>query len=311
MNTLGTCLTAMSFAALLGLCSCSGSMKPASSSPAPTTTPSSIGSTLAGNWVITSKAPTTVTTVSTFGSPDNEQVRLALTIDATEDKIVAGGFGNHFCAKSAGSFNLANALSGMIAQDGTFTLQSPAGLLDTSTITGKIPPGQGLPWSGTYTLAFGESPAGLALGCVETVSDSFTATYFPMVSGVYTGTATSMGASTAITMQMQLNLQQGGVATDVVSGKTISGNTVLTGSIKVQGSPCFTTGTASGGLSNVLGNRVQTQFVMDDGSMLGIVGTLSDPTEMKITTDSVRIAGPCVNAGFPVLYLSSELDKQS
>lgn len=307
MNILSSCLTAMSFAALLGLCSCGG-VKPASPSPDPTTTPTSIGSTLAGNWVITSTAPTT--TIAIFGSPEKERVRLALTIDTVGDKIVAGGYGNHFCTSSAASFSVANGLTGTIAQDGTFMLQSPAGLLDTSSITGKVPPGQGLPWSGTYTLAFGESPAGLALGCVETVSDSFTATYFPPVSGVYTGTATSLGASTAVTMQMQLNLQQGGMTTDVVSGKTISGNTVLTGSIKVQGSPCFTTGTASGGLSNVLGNRVQTQFVMDDGSMLGIVGTLSDPTEMKITTDSVWLAGPCVSAGFPVLYSLPGLDRE-
>jgi hypothetical protein len=78
----------------------------------------------------------------------------------------------------------------------------------------------------------------------------------------------------------------------------------------VQGSPCFTTGTASGGLSNIVGNRVQAQFVMDDGSMLGIVGTLSDPTEMKIIGASIRMTGPCVNATSPVLYSLPELDKQ-
>jgi hypothetical protein len=308
MNIVGSCLTAISFAALLGLCSCGGSTNPASPTPVEPAAPAV--SPLGGNWVITAVAPTTVLRVATFPGPVKEPVRLALTIDVAGDKATAGGFGIHVCPRSAADIYVASGLTGTIAQGGTFTLQSPAGLLDTSSITGKVPEGQGLPWSGTYTMAFGEPYGGGGFGCAETISDSFTATYFPPVSGVYIGTATPAGSSTHASLEVQLDLQQGGVTTDAVSGKTISGNSVLNGSIRVQGSPCFTTGTASGGLSNIVGNRVQAQFVMDDGSMLGIVGALSDPTEMKIIGASIRMSGPCVNATSPVLYSLPELDKQ-
>jgi hypothetical protein len=111
-------------------------------------------------------------------------------------------------------------------------------------------------------------------------------------------------------MNVELTLQQGGTAIDAGSGRTVSGNAVLNGSIKVQGSPCFKTGTASGGLSNVIGNRVQAIFTMDDGSMLAIVGTLSDQAEMKMLTSTARISSPCVSADFPVLYSLPGLDKQ-
>ena len=312
MKALGRVAVSLSLTFLMVACGCGGDKKNAAQTAPVAPPPASLpaGSTLAGNWLITPSAPT-----SSFllGDTSSDHVRLALTFDVTGDNIVAGGFTNHFCGTGV-SLSVSSALSGTVAQDGSFNLQSKTGLPASSSITGKAPDSQGSPWSGTYTLTFTGFPSGLTQSCDETVSSSFTATYLPLVSGVYTGTATPMSSlpsesSTVGPITVELTLQQGGTATDVVSGKTISGNGVLTGSIKVQGSPCFTTGTTTGGLSNVVGNRIQAMFAMNDGSFLAIVGTVADPAEMRIATSSIRVSSPCGSTS-PVLYFLSELDKQ-
>ncbi|MDE1175649.1 MAG: hypothetical protein PW789_03490 [Edaphobacter sp.] len=299
------------------LSGCGGSTAPVAAPATATPVPVNPASALSGNWLITAAAPT-----ESFSSTSGEKLRLALTVDVVGDNVVAAGYGNRFCGATLSTgitgailnSGISTALSGTVAQDGTFNLQSQAGLPTAATIKGKAPGTLGSPWSGTYALTFMDFSSRFLQGCNETVTDSFTATYLPLVGGVYVGTATPMpplpsGSSTVGPMTVELTLQQGGTTTDVVSEKTISGNGVLTGSIKVQGSPCFTTGTTTGGLSNVVGNRVQAMFAMDDGSSLIIVGTVSDPTEMKIATSIIRMSSPCGNTP-SVLYSLPELDKQ-
>lgn len=88
-------------------------------------------------------------------------------------------------------------------------------------------------------------------------------------------------------------------------------NAVLTGSIRVQGSPCFTSGvTGPTPPSEVEGNQVGMSFTMDDGSTLTILGSLMDVTETRMTTNvAIVIGGQC--STLPVVYKVPELDRQS
>ncbi len=243
-----------------------------------------------------------------------EHLRLAITFDVVGDNLVAGAYGNHVCSGFFGGFSVGSVLKGAVAPDGTFGLQSTPGLPGiTLEITGKAPATAGGSWPGTYTASFGSSQ-GIATSCVEMLSGNFTATSFPLVSGVYAGTASLTaglgGEPVTSTMSLQMMLQQGGTAS--TPRGSVTSNTVLTGSIKVQGSPCFSSGTRTGTtLSGVLGNEVHAAFTMDDGALLEVIGTLTDPSESKIATNLVIVhGGKCGGDVVPVGYRLAELDRQ-
>jgi len=266
---------------------------------------------LAGNWLIAAPMPTN----SLVGSVPVQHLRLAMTIDVVGSNLVAGGFVNHTCPGFYGSYNFPSVLTGTVAEDGTFSLGGPSAFPDIAiAMTGKAPSIGGASWPGSYTVSFGSLP-GPIQDCVETLSDTFTATSFPLVNGVYAGTASSTtyinGVPTIRTMSLQVTLQQGGTATNPITGKTVTSNTVLTGRIKVQGSPCFSSGTTSGTPSSgVLGNNVHAQFAMDDGSTLDFTGTLTDASESQIATGIVLLmGGQCGGSLPPVAYRMAELDR--
>ncbi|MBS1801688.1 MAG: hypothetical protein JSS95_17895 [Acidobacteria bacterium] len=273
--------------------------------------PAPMASSLAGNWLIVGPMPTIAPGIA----PPPERFRLAVTMDAVGDNVVAAGFGNHVCPGFTESFSIGSVLSGAVAKDRTFSLGSSSIFPNMAmTLTGKIPAvGQGQ-WTGNYNVSFTTPPSGLAT-CVETLSDTFTATSFPLVSGVYVGTASNgfslNGVPITTTMSLQVTLQQGGTATDF-RGNTVTSNAVLTGSIKVTGSPCFSSGTITGTpSSSVLGNEVHAAFAMDDGSTLEFIGSMTDATESKIATNLVLITGgQCGGSRPPVAYRITELDRQ-
>lgn len=278
-------------------------------------------SALAGNWLIVGPMPT-VPFLGTTTPP--EHFRLALTIDTVGDQIVAAGFAYHFCPNFQGSYGFPSVLQGTLAQDGTVSLQPVSAnspLPDmTLTVTGKAPTVAGSAWTGNYTVNFSSLP-GPVTGCVETLSDTFTATSFPLLNGTYAGTAIKTtianGTPTTTTMTLQMALKQGGTITDATTGKTVTGNTALTGSVQVQGSPCFGSGTMASlptGLprSGVLGNEVIAAFTMDDGSTLEVEGSLTDASESRIASGFVVVnGGQCGSGSLPSLYQLPELDRQS
>jgi hypothetical protein len=112
-------------------------------------------------------------------------------------------------------------------------------------------------------------------------------------------------------MSLLVTLQQGGTTIDG-RGNTVTGNAVLTGSIKVTGSPCFSAGTIAGTpSSSVLGNEIHAAFAMDDGSTLEFIGSMTDATESMIATSLVLITGgQCGGSRPPVAYRMQELDRQ-
>ena len=86
-------------------------------------------------------------------------------------------------------------------------------------------------------------------------------------------------------------LQQGAAVLDPATGLSKPSNIAIGGSIRVQGFPCFTSGTANTTLfgpskeplSSIAGNIMRVSFTMDNGSMLNLTGALTDATESHIS----------------------------
>lgn len=241
-----------------------------------------------------------------------------MSFDVTGKNVVADGFAEGSCVPQStppivnGSFDFSPASSGTIASDGSFTVQSPDNVPgDSLLIQGKVPQANGDPFSGSYTASF----TSLAGSCAGSYSGMFTATSFPLVSGMYVGTGstqtTANGISTATPIAVQVNLHQGGTVTNQATGISTPSSIALTGSILVQGFPCFTTGVMNPARSNVVeGNMVVSTFTMDDGSTLNLSGALTDSTEAHISPVFLVVDGG--KCGTPPFFANLlQLDRQS
>jgi hypothetical protein len=284
----------------LPLCGCGGGSAPAVP-VAPAVSP------LAGNWLIVGPMPAN-------GLVSSTGFRLALTFDVNGSNVTAAGFGNDSCGNAESSFGFGSLATGTIAADGSFTLQTPANFPEgTISIQGTVPKASDSSWQGSYTVSF-NAPL-VPSTCDTTLTGTFTATPFPLVSGVYGGTGSSQtvvnGVLTTTPLTFQVTLQQGGTVATPIPGGTFTSKSVLVGSIRVQGSACFTSGvTGSRPVSAVEGNQVVAQFTMDDGSTLSILGTLTDATETRITTNVALVnGGQCGTV--PYIFQLPELDRQS
>jgi hypothetical protein len=263
---------------------------------------------LAGNWLIVGPMPT-----NGFGLGPG--FRLALTVDVLENQLFAAGFGNNSCGNFAESFAFPAGATGTIVTDGTFSLQTlPGNSVATLSVQGTVPKANGVPWPGNYAISFAPPIGTSGQGCDSPLTGAFTAISFPLVNGVYAGTGTAQvsfnGASGSTSIAVQMLLQQGATMTDSTSGKSFFNNIGLTGNIRVQGSACFSSGVMNSSLSGVEGNEVVAQFTMDDGSTLGVIGTLTDPTESRIGASVLLVTGGKCGSS-PVFYQFSELDRQS
>lgn len=208
------------------LCGCGGG---APANPAP------VASALAGNWLIVGPMPTNE---FELGAPTTG-FRLAMTFDVNGNNVVAGGFGSNSCGNVGGAFSIPSVMTGTIAADGGFSLQTqPNFPLGMMSIQGTVPKSNGAPWSGNYTVSF--SPPFPTPPCQTSATGAFTATSFPLVNGVYAGTASATtsvsGVLTTTTMALQVALQQGGTETNPRGG-TLTSNVVLTGASRFRAHP--------------------------------------------------------------------------
>lgn len=267
--------------------------------------PKPMVSALAGNWLLVGPMPT-----SSLG-PTPTGTRLAVTFDVNGNNIVAAGVVNDFCV-NVGFGSPGIPVIGSVAADGSFTLTMPPNSLGEVSIRGTVPPANGGPWPGSYTVSL-TSP--FPPKCNTNLSGTFTAMSFPLIDGVYVGTggtqATVNGVSTATQATFQVTLQQGATVMDT-TGKPLSRSSALLGSIRVQGSPCFTSGvTDSTHPGKVEGNRVDAIFTMDDGSTLVLLGSLADATETRLTENAAIVTGGQCAINGPLIYQLPELDRQS
>lgn len=267
-------------------------------------------SALAGNWLLVGPMPT-----SLFG-PTPTGTRLAVTFDVNGNDIVAAGVGNNFCDNVEWSFEFGGSpllVAGSVAGDGSFTLATPPNdPLGAVSIKGTVPETSGGVWRGSYAVSL-TSP--FALKCDANPSGTFTATSFPLIGGVYAGVGSTRttvnGVSTVTQATFQVTLQQGATVMDP-AGKPLSRSSALLGSIRVEGSPCFTSGvTGSTPSGKVEGNRVLATFMMDDGSTLLFSGSLADATETRLTESVASVTGGQCASNGPSIYQLPELDRQS
>jgi hypothetical protein len=288
----------------------SGSVPPAPVSP------------LAGNWLIVGPMPT-----NGFTAPGSGVFSLAMSFDVSDNNITASGYASGFCASNStppiynDAFSFNSLTTGVIAADGSFMLQTPQNIPDYSlSMQGRVPEINTEQFSGTYAASFNSQ---IGSGCVGNSSGMFTATSFPLVSGVYTGTGNfqtlTNGVSTATPITMQVSLQQGATVLDHITGLSKPSNIAIGGNIRVQGFPCFTSGTANTtqfGLSEeplsfIAGNIMRVNFMMDDGSTLGLTGALTDSTESHISAlFSVLPSEKCGGAG-SYFFPQTDLTRQN
>jgi hypothetical protein len=250
-------------------------------SPAPAASP------LSGNWLL-------VGSLSNFGpgfaqgqvqSPFN----LAVSLNVTGGNVT-GYASTAFICTNTGAGGVGELVVAPIGADGSFELQPP--MLGTGVPTvsfdvrGVAPQTAGETWSGTYTATDTNN------GCSST-SGAFTAVPIMPVTGTYaaTGALSSQGSSGSSPVTITATFQQGAIGVPSTSTRVNSQN-VLTGSIAVQGSPCFSGGTINPMEGVVLGNLVQAQYTMNDGSELFVVGYIHDAS-----VSTIKLVGFLVTGG--------------
>ena len=228
---------------------------------------------LAGNWlVVGSLAGLAPGALGTTAPGFN----LALNLQVNGSQITANLSDSYNCVNAGGAAGGRVGIT-QIAADGTFTLQSP-GQLSTITfqLQGVAPQKAGETWSGTYT-ANDTNP-----GCSPS-SGTFTAVPIQPVTGIFTGKGPlgSVGSSGS-PITLTATLKQGGAVPDSPpTNGEINSQNVLSGSLAVQGTPCFTSGTI-GATSLVLGSMIHARVAMNDGSTVVLSGYIEDAATTRI-----------------------------
>ncbi len=234
---------------------------------------------LAGNWLIAGILPYA-----------NNYV-IAVTLDEFGKQISGGPSVSFYCqGGSPGGVNT-EISAGTIGPNGAFTLSSP-------TTTNGTPPTtyEGMTiqaanstdspafWQGTVSLAQAIPNCNLPL------TETFTATRIATFTGTYAGTVTmsANSSSTSIRPTIQISAQQGGIA----PGTTQYSETVLNGSIVVQGSPCVSSGTMTASSPSYYdGDIAQINFAMNDGSTWSLLGSIQDLGATTVSLYSTTISG--------------------
>ena len=239
---------------------------------------------LTGNWLLTGSLPNFGPGV--FPLPPSPSIGLAMSLNVVGEQVIGSDSMLYSCG-SGGAGDAGYLATAQIAADGSFTLQTPvlSGLAPTVTFTvnGVVPQTAGGTWSGTY----GATNANT--GC-SPVSGSFTAVPIQPVTGTFAGSASLGTGSSGSPLNLSVVLRQGS-AGFVTIPNSVNGQNVLSGSITVQGTSCFTKGTLSLGQGSVDGGFVQAQFAMDDGSRLFLTGAIEDTAVSKVKLENLLVVG--------------------
>ena len=198
------------------------------------------------------------------------------------------------------------SLVGTVASDGTFTLTSPvsANLVPLSTLTlqGTVPASADAPWKGTYVFSYTSPSLNNIPACTVNQSGAFTATAVQDVTGNYSGSgtfpATAAGVAAA-PFAVSLDLQQGATLYSLGGRSAVASRLALSGSIQAQGLGCFTSGTMSTlSPSEVEGNRIQANFVANDGTTASLFGSIVDTGATRLSINSILVRGAQCNESY-------------
>ncbi len=262
-------------------CSTGGVSITTSSKPDPTF--------LQGNWLLVGELPFASATQA-----GNNNFGLAMTFTVVGDQIVAAGSTQIPCSPSV----LAGGgvvVSGSVGLDGSFSAQTSATQppdVATLQIKGNVPSGNTNSWIGTYTFSNTDS------SCPFTSSGPITAVRIADLTGTFAGSAFLSPASgstgTAQPVSLSFTFQQG-QATSGPAGTQSINEGVLTGSVKVQGTSCFSSGQIVQSIpavqANILGTNVLAMFTMNDGSHLIVTANIEDTDSSKLGVDGALVSG--------------------
>jgi hypothetical protein len=259
----------------------------AGSSAAPASTPSPLA--LNGNWLLAGEIP-----VLLPAGPGSTGFGLAMTFSVVGDQIVGGGWDQISCGQFAAGGGA--VVSGTVTRNGRFTAQtSNSQLLEGSSlqISGIVPSNNGSAWTGNYTFSSTDS------NCPFSSSGPIAAVRIADLTGTYSGPASlsppigTAGNSQPVSVTM--TLQQGQAVAGPATGAQSVNEAVLSGSIQVQGTSCFSSGQivqpqpyVNG---NILGTNVLATFTMDDGSHLRLSGNIEDTLSSKFAAVSLLSSG--------------------
>ncbi|HEY4380860.1 MAG TPA: hypothetical protein VGN01_10980 [Acidobacteriaceae bacterium] len=239
---------------------------------------------LTGNWLVIGSLPDAG--AAAFFPPRPAGFGLALSLNEVAGQVTGAQSAMYNCGNTGGG-GAGRLAATEIGADGSFTLQTPTvgGLAPTITFTvnGVAPQAIGGTWSGTYSA--NDSNAGCG-----PQSGSFTAVPIQPVTGTFQGQSTLGATSGGTPVSISIVLQQG-TTNSLPTFSSITSQNALSGSITVQGTSCFTSGTLALGDGAVYGGLVEAGFTMNDGSRFLVTGAIDDTAVSKIQLESALVAG--------------------
>ena len=223
---------------------------------------------------------------------------LALNLDIINGQVTGYGSLQIPCSSNGsllggvgGGTRLASAA---VAADGTFTLTDV--LVGNSTqhqiiVQGTVPATVGGTWSGTYTAA---APQASCNGVVlPSQTGIFTTQRIADLNGTYAGHGVLNNTSAAVSFAAALT--QGGPTSLNSWTSALNDQSVLNGTLQVQGISCFQGGTmkTTPGFpeASLIGNQAQTEFLMDDGSTVLLNGAESDTSASTLSRVTLLVVG--------------------
>ena len=222
----------------------------------------------------------------------------SLQIPCSSNGSLLGGVG--------GGTRLASAA---IAADGTFTLTDVLAGNNTQhqiVVQGTVPTSVGGPWLGTYTAAAPQA------SCNGVVPPSQTGTFIAQKIADLNGTFAGHGMlnNTSAIVSFAAALTQGGPTSLNSLTSTLNDQSVLNGTLQVQGISCFQGGTikTTPGFpeASLIGNQAQMQFLMDDGSTVLLNGAESDTTASTLAHVTLLVVGGGCDKAFTSLTTATK-----
>ena len=289
------------------LTSCSGTVSKAVSNPI-LPTPKGTGADLRGGWLIAGTMP-----LSTPLDGGTFPFGLALNLDIINGQVTGYGSLQFPCSSNGsilggvgGGTRLASAA---IAADGTFTLTDV--LVGTNmqhqiVVQGTVPAMVGGSWSGTYIAAAPQA------SCNGVEPPSQTGTFIAERIADLNGTFAGHGLlnNTSAVVSFAAAMTQGGPTSLNSLTSALNDQSVLNGTLQVQGISCFQGGTikTTRGFpeASLIGNQAQMEFLMDDGSTVWMNGAESDMTASTLTNVTLLVVGGGCDKAFTSLTTATK-----
>jgi hypothetical protein len=263
--------------ALLQGCAGPGSTPPVASVPA-----ASHATNLTGGWLLVGSMPTY------FVPTANTATNVAASFTVSGTSIVGSANVQSVCsAGGAFGYGYVGVLSGKVNEDGTFSagFSSAQIPVQTLTIAGMVPANPNEGWAGTmkYNIASGNGQ------CAASFNNSFTAVPFPSVAGSFSGSgeltygyvASGVSPAPGTPYSMSVSLAQNGAGAE----------SAITGTIKLSGFSCFTSGTIDAGLSDVESNLLNLNFTMNDGASVQLAGSVNNTIGTQLAVSGIYVRG--------------------